>query len=264
MSSPFDALAADYDHSFTYSLIGRTQREVVWAAAQRVFQAGTRILELNCGTGVDAVYLAGLGLKVTALDSSSQMIAVAQDRMHKGHWQTQIRLMHWAIEDLNHLSAEAPYEGAFSNFGGLNCVHDLQKFGRDLAYLLKPGSPVLLCLLGRSCAWEILHYSLSLRFSKAFRRWKASGAVLDLGSGKPLRVFYPSVQQLAQSMQPHFRYLRHQAIGLTVPPSYLESAVSNYPRLLKAARWIDQKVARWPLVRSLGDHYLVHFERGAS
>ena len=176
-SSPFDALAADYDRSFTHSAIGRAQRHAVWKVAQRVFQPGTRILELNCGTGVDAVYLARLGLKVTALDNSSQMIAVAQDRVRRERCQGSIRLMHWAIEDLDQLPAEAPYDGAFSNFGGLNCVPDLRRFGCDLARRLKPGSPVLLCPMGRYCIWEFFYYSLRWQFHKAVRRLKKDGVL---------------------------------------------------------------------------------------
>ena len=41
------------------SLIGRAQRRVVTKELDRIFHSGQRILELNCGTGVDALHLAG-------------------------------------------------------------------------------------------------------------------------------------------------------------------------------------------------------------
>jgi ubiquinone/menaquinone biosynthesis C-methylase UbiE len=313
--SPFDALAADYDRSFTHSAIGRAQRHAVWKVAQRVFQPGTRILELNCGTGVDAVYLARLGLKVTALDNSSQMIAVAQDRVRRERCQGSIRLMHWAIEDLDQLPAEAPYDGAFSNFGGLNCVPDLQRFGCDLARRLKPGSPVLLCPMGRYCIWEFFYYSLRWQFHKAVRRLKKDGVLAMLGNDpkskslppdtpsgtqgdipspndfpptsvrraaprvmgrrwntqelnsrhvaleRTIRVVYPSVRSLVRTLQPHFRYRHHLAVGLFVPPSYLEQWASRHPGFLNVMDQIDSRVGRWPVLRNAGDHYLIHLER---
>ena len=47
-----------YDDLFTRSAIGRAQREVVWKILFRHFDPGDHILELNCGTGEDAVFLA--------------------------------------------------------------------------------------------------------------------------------------------------------------------------------------------------------------
>src|ERR1700757_746700 len=76
--SAFDAIAESYDSLFTMSMIGRTQRAAVWRKAQSVFRAGDRVLELNCGTGIDALFLASLGVKVTACDASPRMIEQAQ------------------------------------------------------------------------------------------------------------------------------------------------------------------------------------------
>jgi len=47
----FDTVAEDYDRIFTNSAIGRAQRDAVWEVARTVFSPGSRILELNCGTG---------------------------------------------------------------------------------------------------------------------------------------------------------------------------------------------------------------------
>ena len=54
----FDSLAAKYDDLFTRSMIGRAQRGAVWDALIDTFEPGSHILELNCGTGEDALFLA--------------------------------------------------------------------------------------------------------------------------------------------------------------------------------------------------------------
>ena len=66
----FDRIAPDYDRRFTDSLIGRAQRDAVWKVLTRTFRRDDKILELNCGTGEDAIYLASNGISVVALDAS--------------------------------------------------------------------------------------------------------------------------------------------------------------------------------------------------
>src|ERR1700721_4177788 len=80
----WDLTAENYDSIFSDTVIGRVQRDAVWRELDKHFQAGMRILELNCGTGVDAVHLAGRGLHVVACARSSRMI----DAARKGWGQT--------------------------------------------------------------------------------------------------------------------------------------------------------------------------------
>lgn len=75
----WNVVAETYDQVFPETLIGRAQREIVWQELACVFQAGQRILELNCGTGVDAVHLAESGVRVLACDISPRMIELARD-----------------------------------------------------------------------------------------------------------------------------------------------------------------------------------------
>src|ERR1700755_1327236 len=76
----FDQLATRYDDLFTRSLIGRAQRNAVWNVLAQTFQSGDHVLELNCGTGEDAFFLAGKGVSVVACDASEQMIELARKR----------------------------------------------------------------------------------------------------------------------------------------------------------------------------------------
>ncbi|MCI0624006.1 MAG: methyltransferase domain-containing protein [Acidobacteria bacterium] len=261
VNSPFDAVARDYDRVFTESLIGRAQRQAVWAIASQILRPGQRILELNCGTGVDAVFLAGLGCEVVGLDSSAEMVAVAQQRVETERKKDGITILQIATEQLGRLPAEADYDAVFSNFGGLNCVAGLEAMAKELSRLVRRGGPVLLCLLNRCCLWEVGYYLAHLRFARALRRWQPDGAVAKLGHSTEVRVHYPSVVDLIHALHPYFRYRKHCAIGLTVPPSYLESWALRHPRLLDFAGELDARLSAWPVVRSLGDHYLAHFER---
>src|SRR5579871_4086851 len=79
--SPFEALAHDYDASFTQTPIGRLLRQAVWRRLDARFSPGDRILELNCGTGEDAIYLAKRGCRVVATDTAVAMLRATQTKV---------------------------------------------------------------------------------------------------------------------------------------------------------------------------------------
>ena len=53
---------------FTESRLGELLRQAVWRRLDDVFRPGDRVLELDCGTGEDAVHLARRGVRVLATD----------------------------------------------------------------------------------------------------------------------------------------------------------------------------------------------------
>jgi SAM-dependent methyltransferase len=260
-AAPFDCIAETYDETFTNSLIGRAQRASVWLELDRCFRAGQRILELNCGTGVDAVHLAERGVKVLACDSAPGMIEVAQRRLSLLRSPTMIDFRVLPTERIATLQDESPLDGAFSNFGGLNCVEDLAAVARDLAQLLRPGAAALLCLAGRTAAWEVVSYLLRGNPRKALRRLKRGGTTGRLMDGVTLKVYYPSVRAMARMFAPGFRLRRLKGIGVAVPPSYLEPLARRLPKLLHALTAVDRRVSGRPVFRCLADHVLLEFER---
>ena len=86
--TPFDELANSYDADFTSSVIGRMQRKRVWTVLTPLLNEASRslnILEINCGTGEDALQLAGLGHRVIATDASEAMISLAREKATQLH-----------------------------------------------------------------------------------------------------------------------------------------------------------------------------------
>jgi len=255
----FDRCADSYDELFTHSVVGRTQRNQVWARLVKSFNPGSRILELNCGTGEDACYLADHGSTVLACDVSPRMLSVARRRADARNLSTRVEFCQLANEDLGQLYARGPFDGAFSNFSGLNCVADLRRVAVDLARLLTPGARLLLCLWSRACLAEVLWYLLHGQPSKAFRRLPGKSTA-TLG-GARIPVFYPSVNSIRKSFSPWFSFLSCRAIGLFVPPSYTEDWTQSHRRLLRACEHLDRLCSSWPVFRGVGDHVLLELVR---
>jgi SAM-dependent methyltransferase len=262
-AAPFDAVAGAYDQRFTHSAIGQAQRASVWRELRHAFAPGSRILELGCGTGVDACFLAERGVEVLACDSSAEMIRVAERRVRdRRAGSVELRVL--AAENIAELPAQSLLDGAFSNFGALNCLEDLGQLAADLAPLLRPGATVLFCLMGPFCAWEVLWYLSRGQGRKAFRRQSRAGLTARLAPGALLAVHYPTVGLLARAFAPQFRLIGWKGVGVAVPPSYMESWAARFPRLLQWAARVDVVLERCPGIRILSDHILLQFEREAA
>lgn len=281
----FDELAADYDDTFTERAVGRLLRAAVWRRLDANFRPGDYVLELNCGTGADAVYLAQRGVRVLATDISAAMLDATRAKVMRTGVSDLVSVARLDIEqlaapqspaqgarvDIEQLAAPqspvhgahadleplaASFDGALSNFGGLNCVADLTGVGRALAAWLRPGAHALLCVMGPLTPWEWAWYARRGQMNKAFRRLRRAGVAWH-----GLTIRYPSIRALRQALAPAFALARVNAIGALLPPSYAEPWAAQHPRALA---WLDRAERRletvWPLPW-LADHYLAEFVR---
>ena len=245
--SPFDGLAADYDDTFSDSAIGSTMRNAVWRRTAELWPSGSRVVELNCGTGVDAAWLRSHGVHVVATDAAAEMVAVARRR---GVDARQLR-----AESLDELAVAGPFDGALSNFGGLNCVADIDAVVDGLAACVRPGGTVLLCVMGPVVPWEWMWYLLHGHPRKAFRRF----ARVTVWHGMQIR--YPSIRTMRRLVAPSFDVGRVWALGALIPPSYVEPWARRYPRILASLARAERRIERWPGVAQLADHYVLEATR---
>jgi hypothetical protein len=203
-----------------------------------------------------------LGASVIACDASEKMIAVANRRRLLEAPHSPVRFEVLATEQITAAALFGPFDGIFSNFSGLNCVCDIAEVAGQLAKLLLPGSPALLCFSTRLCLWETLWFLMYGEAGKAVRRWRGR-ATATLGR-LAVEVHYPTVRSLRKLFSPYFTLRSWRGVGIAVPPSYLELFVQHQPRLLRRLCATDQVICTWPVLRSVGDHVLLSFERTGS
>lgn len=259
-AAPFDAIAEAYDEVFSKSPIGRAQRRAVWSEMDREFHAGQSVLEINCGTGIDAFHLARRGVIVDACDSAPGMILRARQRASTLEPMA-VRFRCLPIEKIDMLAPEKPYDGVLSNFSGLNCVADLPPVVRNLARVVRPGGRVVVCVFGSFCLWEVLWYLHAGCLKKAFRRLQGQGVDAVLAPGARVHVHYRSVRSLSRAFAPFFRLKRSRGVGVALPPSYAASIPQDFPKLFRLAVAIDPLLGQCLGLRSLADHVVLTFER---
>ena len=254
--SPFDSMARDYDDSFTSSTIGKLMRAATWRRFDTLFRPGDRVLELNCGTGEDAAQLGRRGVRVLATDASDEMVAVARAKVACSGLSEVVEVATLRIEGLAQLRTAGPFDGALSNFGGLNCVEDLPAVARGLAAVLRQGARAALCVMGPTVPWEWGWHLARGEPRKAFRRLRTSGT-----PWRGLTIRYPRIANVRRAFAPYFQQTRVSAVGALVPPSYAFEWGSRHPRLLAALdRW-ERRFETMPPLPWLADHYLIEMER---
>jgi SAM-dependent methyltransferase len=250
----FDSLAADYDVHFTGTSLGSLLRGAVHRRLDARFAPGDRVLEMACGTGEDAVHLGRRGVRVVATDASELMIERARTKVEATGLGDLIETRRLAIQDLASLAG--PFDGAFSDFGGLNCVADLAGLGRNLGDLVRPGGAVLLCVMGPVVPWEWAGFLLRGELGKAFRRLRRGGV-----PWRGITVRYPTPAALRRAFASAFRPVRLSAVGALLPPTEWEPWAARHPRLLASlARW-ERRLDTVPPLPWLSDHYLLELER---
>jgi ubiquinone/menaquinone biosynthesis C-methylase UbiE len=255
----FDRMASSYDVLFTESVIGRAQRQVVWEALKRAFHPGDRVLELNCGTGEDALFLAGRGVSVLGCDAAPGMIDVAARRLAEHAPCVPVEFRVLRNEDLATLSDTQRFDGVLSNFSGLNCVSNLPQVAATLGDLVRTGGAAVICLSSRLCLWEIAWYCAQAQFTKAFRR--INGKTIAHLHGLAVPVWYPRIREIGRAFSPWFHIRSVRAVGLFVPPSYVEAWAQKHRRTLRMLTVADRTFSAWPVLRGMGDHVLLEFVR---
>ena len=246
-AAKYDLFAQDHPH------LAR-MRNKVYSHVMRHIPREARILELNSGTGTDAVELAQRGYSIHATDIAPGMLERLQGKVRN------LGLHHRVtMEERSFLSLEnvpgAPFDAVFSNLGGLNCVPKLTPVIRQLPNILKPGGIVTWVLMPRVCLWEIAEVFRG-NVSLAFRRF-SHGRVRANLEGLNFDVYYFSPQQVAQWFGDDFELLELEGLSVITPTAESKNFAKRYPRLYSFLRWLDDKLSpRWPWY-GWGDFYIL-------
>ncbi len=282
--APFDSLASSYDKTFCETTVGSMLRRETWKVLEQAFCSPSTsssncdnvIIELSCGTGEDAMWLAAKHVHILATDYSDGMIDRARSKCRScsaiaKEDQPIFQRLDMKTFDASSLGRRK-FSGAFSNFGGLNNVgpDEIQHCAKALAMMLSPGAKVVVVVMGRFCAYETIYWLLRGNFRKAFRRMRSSevqGITATVAKKKHTVYFHSmSTVEAAFSNTLAFRRVQRRAIGLLLPPSLWSKSASRKvpPAMLSVLYSIDMLLGRiWPFIY-MGDHYLIEFERAVA
>ncbi len=253
----FNSIAASYDSDFSSSKIGIMQRNRVWHHLKSDLNQTQiqSVLEINCGTGVDAFLLAKQGYSVIATDISSEMIHYAKQK--KDTSITNPQFLTCGFNDLKNVFTEKKFDLIFSNFAGLNCINEeeLKQLNHDFNRLLNPNALLIMVLLGKKSWMERLYFLLKGNSKKAFRRENPDLA--SLGDNSFQMTYCYSVDEVKDIFN-DFICIKRKPIGILIPPSYLEPLIKKLPFLKFVLQFAESLIGGFSFLSDYADHtYLV-------
>lgn len=252
-SRAFDAHALHYDALVEPNALLQTMRAALWSEVTRRVPPPAHLLDIGCGTGTDAVYFSQRGYTVTAIDASREMVNQTRQRMTRNS--VQLRMENMGAENLSALGNEK-FDAIYSDLGPLNCVEDLAAVSAQCAARLKPNGFLIFSVMARLCPWEILYYILRGDWKQTKRRFPRQMVPVNLENGVVWTRYYDPSEFYAAFAQ-DFQLVTYRSLNLFLPPPYLLRWYQRLGILGKLLAWLDAKLDALPLLRNIGDHFLI-------
>lgn len=260
MSAPFDHIASAYDSYFTRSTIGQLQRRQVWSYLEEVIPRlhGLDILELNCGTGEDAVLFGNRGFNIIATDISEEMLKMTSEKVTHYSLQNKISSHYLDLNSFDGRTFDKKFDLVFSNFGGINCISPkaFQQLLNKLPSILAPGGRFIAVIMPKFCLWETFYFLLKLRPKRAFRRWTQNAVPVNL-QGTNLNIWYYQPAQVRTWSAQNFRFMDARPVGAAVPPSYLEDFFSKRKSWLLKLDAVERSIGNISFLSGFADHFII-------
>ncbi len=233
-------------------------REIVHKVYLINFKSGDRLLELNAGTGTDALFLASRGIKVLATDISEKMVETANAKVKRRKAENLVETSICSFDEISTI-AESDFDGVISNFGGFNCINDFTKLSKDISEKLKPGGRLIAVVMNSFCPWEIFYYAVRFDFANVFRRTKGEGIDASLGNEK-VKTYYFAPGQFARFFD-EFKVRRIYTLGLFTPPPFLAGLYEHFKPIFKLLMKTDEVVKGIFPFNRIGDHFIMIMEK---
>ena len=254
MEASFDKAAAYYDQAFTNTDIGKMQRALVYAQLSKHLTSVQNILEINCGTGEDAIWFAKQNFKITATDISAKMIEISKSKAN----------LNFKVADIN--SITKTFEGStfdllFSNFGGLNCLSttELENFFTNIDSILSEKGKLALVIMPKNTLWERFYFLAKAQFKNISRRKKES--VIARVDGENVTTYYYNPKDIVNLAKANFETIAIKPIGFFIPPSYLDGFFKNKKGFLGFLNRMEQGIKNISWLSKYADHYLIILQK---
>ncbi len=233
-------------------------RNIIRQHLLQYVKPGMHMLELNAGTGLDAVYFAQKGIHVYATDISDGMIQQLKKKLADFQLHTYLKIQQCSYSHLQQIEGEK-FDHIFSNFGGLNCIPDLHLVTRHFDKLLKVNGLVTFVIMPRICPWEILS-ALKGKFKMAFRRFKKNGTQAHV-EGVHFDTWYFNKPDIINAFGKSYVVISIKGIASISPPPDREKWFKKHLKFYRLLTRIDELLMNYYPFNSCADHILITMKK---
>lgn len=255
----FNTASKSYDEGESSNAILKWMRRIVHDIYLSNFKTGDKMLELNAGTGTDALFLASRGIKVFATDISDKMIELINEKVKIQKAENFVETKVCSFEEINQVRSDN-FDGVISNFGGLNCINDFSKLSNDISQKLKSGGKFIAVVMNSFCPWEIFYYAMRFDFANVFRRTKGIGIDASLGN-ETVKTYYFTPGQFADFFNKQFKVKKIYTLGLFTPPPFLIGVYNRFKPIVNLLMKTDEALKSVFPFNRIGDHFIIVMEK---
>jgi ubiquinone/menaquinone biosynthesis C-methylase UbiE len=261
-ANAFGRQSSVFDVEYSDNKIVDYKRARVRAVLEKNLPVNSNILELNSGTGDDAIWLAQKGHYVHATDISDGMQNMLKQKVIAVELTANITTEICSFNDLNTLANKQLYDCIFSNFAGLNCAENLAQVLEHFSGLVKQNGIVTLVIMPKFSLWEFL-LAFKGEFKLAFRRLtstKKYGAKAHI-MGQYFRCWYYNPSYVINCLKKDFSLLQLEGMCTIVPPSFIENFPIKYPKSFQFLIKLESQLKSvWPFT-IIGDYYIITLKK---
>lgn len=221
-------------------------------------QSGSRILELNCGTGIDSIFFAQKGFDVVATDNADGMLQQLDSKVRALQLESKVQTQKCSFNEIGNLK-DGTFDYVFSNFGGLNCTDKLYEVIEGIDKVLNPGGYFTLVIMPTVCPWEIATIFRGY-FKTAFRRFRKGGTQAHL-EGVHFQCYYYSPQYVIKHAGSNYVTEGVKGLCITVPPPFIENIMEQHPKMFRLLEKAENRLWKIKPFNRWCDHYMITMKK---
>lgn len=257
VSAAFSKQSVVFDKMSKENQLSEYLRSIFRQEVLSHLKPNSNLLELNCGTGLDAQFFAERGHNILATDIAPGMLDQVQSKILTHHLENRIKTQLCSFHEI-HKIQEKKFDHIISNFGGLNCTDKLEDVLSQFTPLLNKNGKVTLMIMPKICPWELIQIFKG-KFKTAFRRFrKSTPAHIE---GHFFECYYYNPGFVIRRLKKDFRLLGLKGVCIFVPPEFYQNFVERYPRLFIFLCKIDNTICSFFPFTYCCDHFMITFEK---
>jgi hypothetical protein len=117
-------------------------------------------------------------------------------------------------------------------------------------------------VIGRICPWEIAVHALRADWPRIAVRFSRTEVGVPLNGKTVWTKYYAPAEFERLFTVAGFTRVSLRAMGLLVPPPYLNAFAARHPRVVHLLQRLEDRAGALPGVRNWGDHFLTVLRKG--
>jgi ubiquinone/menaquinone biosynthesis C-methylase UbiE len=224
-----------FDHLENKNVTSQWLRKTVHETINLYLAPNSQILELNGGTGIDAILFAQQGHQVLLTDGAEGMVKIAKEKVAAIQLNDKIKTQLCNYESLSQIE-QSNFDFIFSNNGGLNCTNELSNVLETAYSKLKSGGFMALVVMPKICPWELIMV-FKLKMKMAFRRLLKNGTKANV-EGETVMCYYYNPSYIKNLFKGRMEVKVIKGICSIIPPEFIYNFPLKHPKIFK---WLEKK-----------------------